>query len=213
MDFLHRLKPYHLDVLKEIGNIGAGNAATALSTLLNRTIDMNVPDVRLVSFQELPNQVGGADTEVAAIFLRIEGEVKGSMFYLSSLEETEQLIRQLTGNASFQLTNPPFDELGLSALQEVGNILAGSYLSSFSDFTNLNIQPTVPGLSIDMAGAILSYGLLPLSQVGDYAIVIDTQINECNDSTNKQTSGHFFLLPDPDSFKVIFDALGVETNE
>ncbi|WP_088105111.1 chemotaxis protein CheC [Halalkalibacter urbisdiaboli] len=212
MDFLHRLKPYHLDVLKEIGNIGAGNAATALSTLLNRTIDMSVPDVRLVSFQELPNQVGGADTEVAAIFLRIDGEAPGSMFYISSLHETEQLIRQLTHNESFQLDTPPFDELGMSALQEVGNILAGSYLSSFSDFTKLNLQPTVPGLSIDMAGAILSYGLLPLSQVGDYAIVIDTHINEIGDSAT-QTSGHFFLLPDPDSFDIIFSALGVEMDE
>ncbi len=212
MDFLQRLQPYHLDVLKEIGNIGAAHAATALSQLLNKTIDMSVPDVRLVSFQDLPDQVGGADTEVAAIFLRIEGEAPGSMFFLSKIEDMEQLIRHLTNIQSFQLQAPPYDELGISAFQEVGNILAGSYLSAFSDFTNLILQPSVPGFSVDMTGAILNYGLIPLSQVGDYAIVIDTKIKEL-EGKQGLISGHFFLLPDPDSFEVIFAALGVETNE
>lgn len=212
MDFLQRLQPYHLDVLKEIGNIGAGHAATALSQLLNKTIDMSIPAVRLVSFQDLPAQVGGADTEVAAIFLRIEGEAPGSMFFISKIEDIEKLIRHLTSVDSFQLRVPPYDELGISAFQEVGNILAGSYLSSFSDFTKLLLQPSVPAFSVDMAGAILSYGLIPLSQVGDYAIVIDTEIRELVGGQG-QISGHFFLLPDPDSFEVIFTALGVETNE
>ncbi|TWI55180.1 chemotaxis protein CheC [Halalkalibacter nanhaiisediminis] len=212
MDFLHKLRPYHLDVLKEIGNIGAAHAATALSELLNKQIDMSVPDVRLVSFQDLPEQVGGADTEVAAIFLRVEGEAPGSMFFISKIEDMEQLVRHLTKNKSFQLKQPPYDELGLSAFQEVGNILAGSYLSSFSDFTKLMLQPSVPGFSVDMTGAILSYGLIPLSEVGDYAIVIDTEIRELN-REKAHVSGHFFYLPDPDSFEVIFAALGVETNE
>ncbi|MCM3759469.1 chemotaxis protein CheC [Alkalihalobacillus oceani] len=212
MDFLQRLKPYHLDVLKEIGNIGAGHAATALSQLLNKTIEMSVPAVRIVSFQELPEQVGGAETEVAAIFLRIEGEAPGSLFFISKIEDIEKIVRQLTGITSFQLQSPPYHEVGISAFQEIGNILAGSYLSSFSDFTKLSLQPSVPGFSVDMAGAILSYGLIELSQVGDSAIVIDTQIKEL-DGDEEQMKGHFFLLPDPDSFEVIFSVLGVGENE
>ncbi|WP_368504073.1 chemotaxis protein CheC [Alkalihalophilus sp. As8PL] len=212
MKDLNQLNSFHLDILKEIGNIGAGHAATSLSTLLKRKIDMNVPNVRVVSLQELPEQIGGADTEVVAIFLRIEGDAPGSMFYLSEVQQAEKLIQSLTGNDDFQLSKPPFDQIGLSALQEVGNILAGSYLSSLADFTNLNLQPTVPGLSIDMVGAILNYGLVALSAAGDHALVIDTHISEVG-QTQEQTAGHFFLLPDPDSFQVIFKSLGVDVNE
>ncbi|WP_216827967.1 chemotaxis protein CheC [Alkalihalobacterium elongatum] len=212
MSYIERIKPYHLDVLKEIGNIGAGNAATALSTLLNRSIDMKVPSVRIVSFQEITELVGGADKVVAAIFLRLEGDAPGSMFLLVPVSEAEELIKRLLGDPSFQLTEPPFDDLGLSALQELGNILAGSYLSALSDFTQLHLQPSVPAISIDLAGAILSYGLIEVSQVSDFAIVIDTEVYEI-DNNDSHSSGHFFLLPDPDAFERIFKSLGVEMDE
>ncbi|MCL7746488.1 chemotaxis protein CheC [Halalkalibacter alkaliphilus] len=210
-DFIQSLKPYHLDVLKEIGNIGAGHAATALSQLLNKTIDMSVPAVRIASFHDLPEQVGGAETKVAAIFLRIDGEAPGSMFFISTIENAEKLTRHLTNNDTFQLEVPPFGEMGVSAFLEAGNILAGSYLSSLADFTGLTLHPSVPGFSVDMAGAIVSYGLIPLSQAGDYAIVVDTHITELNEEKNP-ISGQFFLLPDPDSFAKIFEALGVSVN-
>ncbi|MBU8906991.1 chemotaxis protein CheC [Desertibacillus haloalkaliphilus] len=212
MSFLDRIQSHHLDVLKEVGNIGAGHAATALSKLLNKVIDMRVPSVRVISFSEITELVGGPDQVVAAIFLRLEGDAPGSMFFMVPVKEAEQLTRHVTGDEDFQLQEPPFQELGLSALEEIGNILAGSYLSSLSDFTKLNLQPSVPALSIDMSGAILSYGLLELSQVVDYAIVIDTKISEVERS-EEQLSGHFFLLPDPESFEKMLKALGVPVNE
>ncbi len=213
MSFINRIQPYHLDILKEVGNIGAGHAATALSKLLNKTIDMKVPSVRVTSFDGITELVGGSDNVVAAIFLRIEGEAPGNMFFMLPVNEATRLIQYLTGDEDFDLNHPPYSELGLSALQELGNILAGSYLSAFSDFTKLNLQPSVPALSIDMAIAILSYGLLELSQVGDYAIVIDTEILEKIDENSQKTTGHFFLLPDPGSYEKIFQALGVPINE
>lgn len=212
MNFLQNIESYHLDVLQEIGNIGAAHAATALSELLNKQIEMSVPDVKLVPIRDLPNQVGGSETEVAAIFLRIEGEAPGSIFFISEIEEVENLVRRLTNITSFQLRTPPFDDLGLSAYLEVGNILGGSYLSSLADFTRLTLHPSVPGVSVDMAGAILNYGLISISEVGDYAIVIDTEIKELGEGSDQMTS-HFFLLPDPDAFITIFQALGVDVNE
>jgi len=212
MDFLSKIEPHHLDVLKEVGNIGAGNAATALSVLLKKGIDMNVPSVRVVSFQDITELVGGPDTIVCAIFLRIEGEAPGSMFFMVPVNEAEKLIRPLIGDPLFQLEHPPFMEMGISALQELGNILAGSYLSSLSDFTKLHLYPSVPALSIDMAGAILSYGLFELSQVSDFAIVIDTAISE-TDKNRTNATGYFFLLPDPPSFEKIFLSLGVQLND
>ncbi|SDJ71993.1 chemotaxis protein CheC [Sediminibacillus albus] len=209
MSFIENLSNYQLDTLKEIGNIGAGNAATALSKLLDRKIDMKTPSVRITSFDETMEMVGGAETVIVSVFLRIEGEAPGSMFYVFSPEQAEQFVHQITGNEEFSFANPPYPEMGLSILHEIGNILAGSYLTALSDFTLINMQPSVPSLTMDMAGAIISEGLMELSRESDYAIIIDTTIQEPG-ADKQNIQGHFFLLPDPESFEKIFAALGVD---
>ncbi|ESU33023.1 hypothetical protein G3A_08245 [Bacillus sp. 17376] len=212
MTFLKSISDIHLDILKEVGNIGAGHAATALSTLLNKKIDMKVPSVRIVSFDEVMDLAGGPDNVVASVFLRIEGDAPGSMFFILPLPQAEKYIGQLTKNQSFSFSDEEDNELALSALQELGNILSGSYLTSLSDFTKLSLYPSVPALSIDMVGAVISFGLLELSQVSDYAIVIDTALDEEEAQLPDSVNGHFFLLPDPDSFHIIFSALGVRVD-
>jgi chemotaxis protein CheC len=204
-----KITSMHLDILKEIGNIGAGHAATALSTLLDKKIDMKVPSVQVVSFDQMMDMAGGPDNVVVSVFLRIEGEAPGSMFFLLPLEQASMYIRSMIQDRSFSFNAPPYSELGLSAMQELGNILSGSYLSSLSDFTNLKLLPSVPALSVDMAGAIIGFGLLEISQVSDYAIVIDTALKEEEGEESESVKGHFFLLPDPDSFEIIFQSLGV----
>ncbi|UII57432.1 chemotaxis protein CheC [Cytobacillus spongiae] len=213
MSFIDKINSLHLDILKEIGNIGAGNAATALSTLLNKKIDMNVPNVSIVSFDEMMDMAGGPDNVVASVFLRIEGEAPGSMFFMLPLHQATAFIQQMIGDTSFDFEKPPYDEIALSALQELGNILSGSYLSALSDFTNLSLYPSVPALAIDMVGAVISYGLIELSQVSDFAIVIDTAVSEDDVELSESVNGHFFLLPDPDSFHIIFQSLGVAQDE
>lgn len=203
MDVFSRLEDFQLDVLKEVGNIGAGHAATALSTLLDKPIDMLVPKVRMLPFEEICESVGGAETVVLAIFLRVEGDAPGNMFFILDLDAAKNMLIELVGLSLSE--QDEYSELELSALNEIGNILAGSYLSSLADFTNLNMQPTVPALAIDMAGAILSYGLLQFGQMGDQALLIDTKFLE----GENEVQGHFFLIPDPESFGKIFSALGV----
>ncbi|MEK4667200.1 chemotaxis protein CheC [Niallia sp. FSL R7-0271] len=210
MSFTDKINSLHLDILREIGNIGAGNAATALSKLLNKKIDMKVPNVEIVSFDEMMDMAGGSDNIAAGVFLRIEGDAPGSMFFMLPLEQATNFIRDMIGDETVQLAEPPYEELALSALQELGNILSGSYLSALSDFTNLSLYPSVPALAIDMVGAIVSYGLIELSQVSDYAIVINTALNEDEKSISEIVKGHFFLLPDPDSFHTLFESLGVK---
>ncbi|KON68506.1 chemotaxis protein CheY [Peribacillus butanolivorans] len=212
MSFIEKIIPLQLDILKEIGNIGAGHAATALSAILNRKIDMIVPNVRVVSFDEMMEMAGGAEQVVASIFLRIVGDASGSMFFILSLPVAEYFIQQMTGDETFSIDSTPYTDLALSCLQELGNILSGSYLTSLSDFTQLNLYPSVPSLSIDMVGATISYGLLELSQVSDTAIVIDTVL-EKDQLFAESIDGHFFLLPDPESFDIIFSSLGVTTND
>lgn len=209
MAYNQKITSLHLDVLKEIGNIGAAHAATALSDLLGKKIDMRVPKVEMVSFNDMMELAGGSENVVVGIFLRIAGDAEGSMFFILPIEQANRFIRRLIHDESFDFKKPPVSELGLSAMQEMGNILSGSYLSALSDFTNLKIYPTVPGLSVDMFGAIISIGLIELSHVGDNVIVINTSILEDGVEDQETVRGHFFLLPDPDSFEAIFKALGV----
>ena len=209
--YLEKMSTFQLDVLQEIGNIGAGNAATALSTLLHRKIDMKVPSVTILSFEEMMEAAGGSEMVAASIFLRLEGEAPGSMFFILPLKQAEFFIHEVTDEVNFSFTNPPYSEIALSALQEVGNILSGSYLSALSDFTGLTLLPSVPSLSIDMVGATISYGLIELSQTGDIAILIDTVLT--GTGTSEAIQGHFFLLPDPDSLEIMFTSLGVSSNE
>lgn len=209
MNINFEITPMHLDILKEIGNIGAGNAATALSNVLNQKIDMHVPSVEVVSFEEMFELAGGAETVVAGVFLRIQGDVTGTMFFVLSLESANRFIRTLIGDPQYTITEADSDVIGHSALQELGNILSGSYLSSLSDFTQLNIQPTVPSLNIDMVGAIVSFGLVEVSRYADEVIVINTQIEQEGEDGSAMYAGHFFLLPDPPSYQTIFKSLGV----
>ncbi|MEK3935058.1 chemotaxis protein CheC [Sporosarcina sp. FSL W7-1349] len=205
----NQITDLHLDVLKEIGNIGAAHAATSMSQLLGRKIDMHVPNVALVSFDEMFDLAGGSEEIVAGIFLRIEGDLSGSMFFVLPLESANRFIRRLIGDEAFDFNSFPINEMGISAMQEIGNILSGSYLSALSDFTGLKIYPTVPSLSVDMVGAIVSFGLIEVSHYSDEVIVIDTQMMEEGAGEKSVVDGHFFLLPDPSSYITIFRSLGV----
>lgn len=205
MESFNPFAEFQMDVLKEVGNIGAGHAATALSKLLDKPVDMLVPKVRMVPFEEIADSVGGAEQVVIAIFLRVEGETPGNLFFIITLDSAKKLLRNLVGIEVVDAEE--YSEMELSALNEIGNILAGSYLSSLADFTQLNMQPTVPSLAMDMAGAILSYGLLQFGQMGDQALLIDTKFLD----GSEEVEGHFFLIPDPESFEKIFIALGVHT--
>ncbi len=209
MTFHQRITSLHLDVLKEVGNIGAAHAATSLSSLLGKKVDMTVPKVEMVSFDDMMDLAGGPENVVTAIYLRIEGDITGSMFFILPIEQSNRFIRSLIKDNAFDFQQPPVSELGISAMQELGNILSGSYLSALSDFTGLKIYPTVPELSVDMVGAIISVGLVELSNISDFVIVIDTAILEDDLPDSESVKGHFFLLPDPESFETIFKSLGV----
>ncbi|MEA3320129.1 MAG: chemotaxis protein CheC [Bacillota bacterium] len=197
-----------LDLLKELGNIGAGNAATALSQLLNKEINMNVPLAKIVSFNEMMELMGGSDRPVAAVFLRMEGELSGSLFFVLSLEDATKLINQLIPEKQISVDELSSHELGLSALQELGNIVSAHYLTALSECIGLSVTPSVPEVTIDMVGAIVVTGLLEISQVSDHSIFIDTELTETTDSQVDKTKGHFFLIPYPDSFEKIVAALG-----
>ncbi|MHA7963053.1 chemotaxis protein CheC [Paenibacillus sp. CAU 1782] len=203
MPKFNSFEAFELDVLREVGNIGAGNAATALSKLLDKPVDMAVPKVSLLPFEQVADCVGGAEQIVLAVFLRVEGEAPGNLFFIIDEPSAKRILNQLVGIN--HLDGEEYSEMELSALCEIGNIMAGSYLSALADLTQLPMSPSVPAMAHDMAGAILSYGLMQYGEMGDSALLIESKFLEDRQSLE----GHFFLIPDPDSFGKIFKALGV----
>lgn len=191
------------DVLKEIGNIGAGNATTALSRLLNCKIDMEVPMVELLGFKELPDMIGGAENIIVGILLTLEGDTDGMMMFMLEKESAHHIINILMGKELNSFDD--FTEMDLSALTEIGNIIAGSYLSAISTLMNLTITSSIPYMAIDMAGAILSVPAIEFGKVGDKALVIKTQIMEDDIAVN----GYFVLIPSLDSYTKMMSALGL----
>lgn len=197
------LTALQLDALREIGNVGAGNAATALSQILNKKIDMTVPKVAILPLGEVPEVVGGPDSMVAGVYLRMFGPAPGSILFLLPRESAFCLVDMLMGKE--QGTTKLLNSMDESALMEIGNILAGAYLNALSFFTKLTLLPSIPALALDMAGAILSVILIQLGQMGDHALVIETEFT----TESKGVSGHFFLIPDPGSLSTILSAIGV----
>jgi len=197
------ISPTHIDILKEVGNIGAGNAATALAQLINKKITMRVPEVNVMSFDEIIDVVGGPENMVAGIYLRFMGGIDGNILFIIPYRNTLNLLDIIFGEKKRDLFCE-FDPIERSALAEIGNILAGSYLSAISSLTKMLLKPSVPALAIDMAGAILSVPLTYYGHVGDTALLIDTVFEE----GENLIKGHFFLIPDVDGYDNLFLALG-----
>lgn len=199
---LDNINSMQVDVLKEIGNIGAGNATTALSTMVNGKVDMNVPKVALLEFKELPDMVGGAENIVVGILITLEGEINGMMMFMMDQKSAYRLVNILLSKSP---EDESFTEMELSALKEIGNIIAGAYLSSLSTLTGIRIDASVPYMSIDMAGAILSVPAIEFGKVGDKALIIETQFSKDDSDVN----GYFILIPSLESYGVILSSLGL----
>ncbi|WP_342759689.1 chemotaxis protein CheC [Kineothrix sedimenti] len=198
---LETMSQEYYDVLKELGNIGAGNATTALAQMLQCKVDMSVPQVRLLEFQDVATLMGGEEQIMAGIYLGVDGDITGSIMFLLEKDSARHLVSKLMG---MHLEGEDFSEMEMSALQEVGNIITGSYLNSLSSLTGLCIYPTIPSLAIDMAGAILSVPAIEFGTLGDKILLIQTQFFD-----EIQLDGYFILIPDLESYGKILSSLGI----
>lgn len=202
---LEQIGSMEFDVLREIGNIGAGNATTALSQMVNSKIDMKVPKVELLEFKELSDIVGGAESLVVGILLTLEGDIDGMMMFMMDKSSARHIVNLLMNLDAKKIELEDFSEMDLSALQEIGNIIAGAYLSSLAQLTNMTITSSVPYLSIDMAGAILSVPAIEFGKVSDKALLIQSQFGE----EEKEVNGYFILIPSINSYEKIMSSLGL----
>lgn len=190
------------DVLSELGNIGAGNAATALATMLQCKMDITVPKVRLLDFKDVCGALGGEEQIMAGIDLMVEGDITGSIMFLLEEKAAHVLVSKLMGMETED--EHTFTEMELSALKEIGNIITGAYLNSLSSLTSMMIVPSVPYICVDMAGAILSVAAIEFGIMGDKILMIETQISD-----ETQINGYFLLMPDLESYEKILSSLGL----
>jgi len=192
----------HLDILKELGNIGAGNAATSLSQLLNQRVDMNVPDVKLLELKDVPYILGGADVPVMGVTVLVEGDADAQILLLFTKESSERLIENIVAGFS------PSDisqEIRQSVLLEVGNIVGTTFLNALGSFTNMTFIPTVPGIANDMAGAILDSVLVTGADGNNIILIVIAEFAV----KGEVIDGYLLFVPSPSSLEKIFNALGV----
>ncbi len=189
------------DAVKEIGNICAGNAATALSQLLNRKISIVVPRILFIPIEGVPSAVGGEDKLVASLVLRVLGDMPSTILFIFSQRDAVALASFMTGKTVSN--GSVIGDLERSALNEIGVILANAYLGALGSFVGMGLVPTVPELIVDMAGAIVDYILIELSCESQFALLIESEFRE--ESTS--VIGHFFLIPNPSGLETILKAI------
>jgi chemotaxis protein CheC len=203
MEDVRDLKELQLDALKEVANIGAGHAATALSQLTSRTIMINVPEVNVRPLEEVPELLGAADEVIAAVLMHMMGDLTGRTLVLfpepSAKALCDILFRRTPG------TTTGFTPMEQSGLKEAGNILASAYMNALSDFMGMMLVPSVPSLVIDLSAAILTTAYLNFGHDRDYVFCVETAFRV--EGATEPLRGHFLLLPDMPSLRAIFDAI------
>ena len=199
---LEQVNEMYVDVLREIGNIGAGNATTAIASMLGIRLEMSVPKVELLEVSQLGSAICPEDETIVGIFLEVQIDIEGSMMFLLKMDSAQFLVNKLMGRDGD--LKEEFDEMDLSALKEIGNIIAASYLNALSSLTGLVISPSIPYIAVDMAASILSVPAIQFGQFGDNALLIQTEFGD-----DIMINGYFILMPEQDSYDKILTALGL----
>lgn len=191
-----------LEALKEIGNIGSGHAATALSKLLDARINMAVPKVWLVALGELYEALGDYDIPQVALYLQVEGQAPGKAIFILPIGSASYIAQHLLRYPE----RPDIfsDEMAQSALREVGNIVVSSFVIALSEISGINLHPSVPALAIDMGGAIIDAVLLEEGMIDDNVLIIDTKLTGV-----EEVEGKFFYIPNEGSLDKLLGVFGI----
>jgi len=186
------------DILKEIANIGAGNAATAFSTMVDQETKITVPRIELMPIEELPEITGSQEDYIACTLINFDGELSGKILLVLEMGSVEKILHLLFGEGEL-----PETEIQNSALRELGNILSGAYLKAINIFSDLNLSQGLPAVAYDMAGAVLSSSVIDYSQSGDKIILLETEFI----ISEKKLELYYFFIPEEKSIDILFQHL------
>jgi chemotaxis protein CheC len=203
MDELRELEALQLDALREVANIGAGHAATALSQLTDRRIMISVPEITITGLENLAEVLGEPNEIVAAVLMHMLGDLTGRTLLMLE-EQNARLLCDLLLKREPGVTGE-FEELERSGLKEAGNILGGAYMNALSDFMGMMLLPSVPSLVIDVASAVVTTAHLSFGRDRDYVFCVETDFHF--EEADRKLKGHFLLLPDVASLKAILEAI------
>ena len=201
---IDELNEIHLDVLREIGNIGAGNAATSLSQMLNAEVNMSVPKVRILDISDAATALGGPENPVVGILTKISGEIDGLMMFIVGQSFAGAVLESLLGEK--QVSYAALTEMQLSAISEIGNIMISAYLGSISTLSQMSIKSSVPAIAVDMVGALLSAPAIEMRTVSDKIIFIQEDfLSSADDITS-----NMMLIPSMESLDRLMQKLGIQ---
>lgn len=192
------------DFLKELGNVGAGNATTSLSILLDSKLSIGLPIVSIFEFEELANMLGGLENVVVAVISEVQGDLNGMMLFALEADKARNLVNILVDKDQ-QGCDGCFSDMELSAMREIGNILNGTYLTALESLTNLKIKANPPETCVDMAGAILNVPAIEFGISGDKALVIQAMFKD-NDSS---ISGYIMLISEAHSYDKLYESMKI----
>ncbi|HUL50053.1 MAG TPA: chemotaxis protein CheC [Gemmatimonadales bacterium] len=204
MQDVRELKAMQIDALREVANIGAGHAATALSQMTDRRIMITVPQIIITRLEDVPELLGDSQAVVAAVLMHMLGDLTGRTLLVLPEAVGRRLCDMLLRRPKGQTAS--YETLEQSCLKEAGNILAGAYMNALSEFMGMLLLPSVPSLVIDVAGAVLTTAYLNFGHERDFIFCVETEFRFDN---GEGLRGHFLLLPDLASLKAIFDAIRV----
>ena len=214
MRSMDELSPLHFDVLREIGNIGQGNAATALSAFSHKLVTIDVPQVRVLDINEAVEYLGGPENVVTAILVRLRGDISGMMLTIMGTDFVGDLLNMVLGNAPEDLYG--LDDMQSSFVQEMGNILSGSYLNAISALSGMTSEVTVPSVTTDMVGALLAVPAVEYAELGSKVMFIEDRFTfadgfDENEHVNGSTVHcNMILVPEISSLEMLFDRLKVD---
>ena len=194
----------HIDVLREIANIGSGNAAAALSRMIGHPTDISIPGIGIEGFNEAYELLGGPESIMVGILLFLSDDLDGMMMFLLPVDVACDLVNMLMGTdvKSYE----EIDEIGLSAINEVANIMSGSFVGAIGDMTNLSIDISPPESTLDMLGSIMSVPSIYFAEVSDKLLLIQNEI----EISGKKTPANVMLLPDMPSLTKLMTSLGID---
>jgi chemotaxis protein CheC len=201
---LRTLTDLERDALREVANIGAGHAATALSQMTGRKIMINVPEVSIRRLEEVAELVGPPETVIAGVLMHVMGDLTGRTLVVLGEDSARALCTLLLHRPS---AGPGFDAMQQSTIKETGNILCSAYMNALSDFLGMMLLPSVPALVIDLAGAVLTTAYLNFGHDRDTVFCVETAFRI--EGSAEAMTGQFLLMPDPPSLNAIFDAINI----
>ncbi len=197
------LSPIAIDALREIGNIGSGNAANSLSAMLGKPVAMTVPTIHVMDYEAVINEIGGPEKIMTAILVEFKGDIKGMMMFLLDNKFAQIVVNTFMGKENIDALT--MDETDSSAVKEMGNIMGGAYLSALAAMAEFTVQMDPPSLTVDMSGALMNAPMVMLDSVGDKVLFIEDNFKV----DNVLVDANILLIPEMESLDILMKKLGV----